>query len=258
MVVIHMNQLKQIHVEAHSNLLRMDLERWACALSLARQYQFMLSNIEECVNSCLKHARKMPITVLVEFIRFMFQHWFHDQYEEAVKVTTPFSPWVAKQLRKRFNDVHRFVIKSINQMGFKVKAFILCLNIEFIVFFSKCKHEAVEFCPDYYKITFLVEGYMRSIHPAEHPNDWDIPLHVKQIIVLPPPWRGQVRKPRRKRIPSTSEGSRAWKCSQCKRYGHNRQNCPFPFEVPSANPAPSLSQSAPPQVRRPKACSTCR
>ncbi|EOY12401.1 Uncharacterized protein TCM_030916 [Theobroma cacao] len=92
----HMNQLQQIHSRAHADLMRIGLEKWARACSPARRYQMMTSNIAKCVNSCLKHARQMPITVLIEFIRDMFQHWFHDRYEEAVKVTTPFSLWVAK------------------------------------------------------------------------------------------------------------------------------------------------------------------
>ncbi|XP_017974504.1 PREDICTED: uncharacterized protein LOC108661579 [Theobroma cacao] len=123
---------------------------------------------------------------------------------------------------------------------------------------GKCKHEAIEFCANYYKTTVLVEGYAGSIHSVGHPSEWDIPPHVKQIVVLPPPWQGQAERPRRRKIPSAGEGSRARRCSQYKRYGHNRQNCPSPFAVPSINPTPFPSQSTPPQVRRSKACSSCR
>ncbi|EOY08200.1 Uncharacterized protein TCM_022540 [Theobroma cacao] len=262
-----------IHAGAHANLMRIGPERWARAYSPARQYQMMTSNIAKCVNSCLKHARPMSITVLIEFIRDMFQRWFHDRYDEAIKVTVPLSPWVAKQLRKRFNDAHHFVVKPINRVKFEVKdkkmgglvnlskktcscLFILCLNIEFIVFFSKCKREAIEFCADYYKTTVLVESYAGSIHSVGHPSEWDIPHHVKQIIILPPPWRGQAGRPRKRKILATGEGSRARRCLQCNRYGHNRQNCPSPFTVPSTNPTPSPSQSAPPRVRQPKPCSS--
>ncbi|EOY18894.1 Uncharacterized protein TCM_043401 [Theobroma cacao] len=123
----------------------------------------------------------------------MFQCWFHDRYEEAVKVTMPLSPWVSKQLSKRFNDAHLLVVKPINQVEFEVKdwkmdglvnlstktcscLFTLCLNIEFIVYFSKCKREAIEFYADYYKTTVLVEGYTGSIRLIGHPSEWDIPI----------------------------------------------------------------------------------
>ncbi|XP_017973139.1 PREDICTED: uncharacterized protein LOC108661376 [Theobroma cacao] len=117
----HMNQIQQIHPRAHADLMRIRLEKWARACSPVRRYQMMISNIAECVNSCLKHARQMSITVLIAFIRDMFQHWFHERYEEAVKVTTPLSPWVARQLSKRFNDAHRFLVKLINRVEFEVK-----------------------------------------------------------------------------------------------------------------------------------------
>ncbi|WRX23009.1 Transposase [Theobroma cacao] len=56
-------------------------------------------------------------------------------------------------------------------------------------------------------------------------SEWDIPNDVQQNSILPPSWRGQAGRPRRKRIPSVGEGSGRRRCSQCKRYGHNRQNC---------------------------------
>ncbi|EOY13857.1 Uncharacterized protein TCM_032532 [Theobroma cacao] len=194
-----------------------------------KRYQMMTSNIAECVNSCLKYARQMPITVLIEFIKDMFQRWFHERYEEAVKVTTPLSPWVARQLSKRFNDAHRFLVKPINRVEFEVKDGKMdglvnlsrktCSCCEFqtdllpcshaIAAISKCNREAIEFCTNYYKTTIFVEGYLGSIRPIGHPSEWDSPPHVKQIIVLPPPWRGQAGRPRRRRIPSAGEGNQA-------------------------------------------------
>ncbi|EOY03185.1 Uncharacterized protein TCM_017803 [Theobroma cacao] len=48
-----------------------------------------------------------------------------------------------------------------------------------------------------------------SIRPVRHSSEWDIPPHVKQIVVLPPPWRGQARRLIRRRIPSAGEGNLA-------------------------------------------------
>ncbi|XP_017976451.1 PREDICTED: uncharacterized protein LOC108661966 [Theobroma cacao] len=148
-------------------------------------------NIAECVNSCLKRARQMPITVLIKFIRNMFQHWFHDRYGEAVMVTTPFNLWAAKQLSKRFNDAHHFVVKPINRVEFEVKGRKMdglvnlskktCSCFEFqtdlllcshaITTISKCKCEVVKFYAEYNKTTFLVEGYAGSILLVGHPSD---------------------------------------------------------------------------------------
>ncbi|WRX14858.1 zinc finger protein [Theobroma cacao] len=136
----------------------------------------------------------------------MFQRWFHKRYEETVKVTTPLNPWVAKQLSKRFNDAHRFLVKPINRVEFEVKdgkidglvnlSRKMCSCCEFqtdllpcshvIAAISKCNREAIEFCADYYKTTVFVEGYSGSIRQVGHPSEWDIPHHVKQIVILPP------------------------------------------------------------------------
>ncbi|XP_017970397.1 PREDICTED: uncharacterized protein LOC108660656 [Theobroma cacao] len=69
----HMNKLTQLCKPTYDSLMRLGLERWAHARSPVRQYKLMTSNIAECINSCLRHARKMPITVLIECIKGMFQ-----------------------------------------------------------------------------------------------------------------------------------------------------------------------------------------
>ncbi|EOY16917.1 Uncharacterized protein TCM_035989 [Theobroma cacao] len=123
----------------------------------------------------------MPIVVLIEFIKDMFQRWFHNQYEEAVKVNMLFNPWATRQLSKRFNDAHHIVVKLINRVEFEVKnerkdrhvnlSRKMCSCCEFqidllpyshaIAATSKCKCEAVEFCAVYYKTTYLLEGCVK-------------------------------------------------------------------------------------------------
>ncbi|EOY13999.1 Uncharacterized protein TCM_033005 [Theobroma cacao] len=88
----HMNQLKQLCKPVYDCLMRLGPKRWAHAQSLTRRYKLLTSNIVECINSCLRHARKMPIMVLIECIRGMFQCWFHDRHNEALNLTMPLSP----------------------------------------------------------------------------------------------------------------------------------------------------------------------
>ncbi|XP_021297494.1 uncharacterized protein LOC110426577 [Herrania umbratica] len=126
--------------------------------------------------------------------------------EEVVRVNSKMDKI---ELHALINDAHCFVVKPINRVEFEVKDRKMdglvnlskntCSCCEFqtnllpcshaIAAISKCKHEAVEFCADYYKTIILVEGYAGSIPPIGHPSEWDIPLHMKQIVVLPPAWR---------------------------------------------------------------------
>ncbi|XP_021288860.1 uncharacterized protein LOC110420034 [Herrania umbratica] len=274
----HMNQLKQVCKPIYDLLMRLGPKRWARARSPVRQYKLITSNIAKYINSCLRHARKMPITVLIECIRDMFQHWFHDRHNEALNLTMPFSFWAIDLLNKRFNEACHFFVQPINRMEFQViggtkdAVINLCTKAcscnEFqsdllpcthaMPTISKCKHAAIEFCSNYYFTRSWVDGYAVPIRSVGHPSKWDIPHDVKQIVVLLPTWQGQAGRPRRKRILSIGEGSRRHKCSQCKSYGHNRQNYPMPFAGLSTNTETSSTQSTARQRRRPKACSICR
>ncbi|EOY08872.1 Uncharacterized protein TCM_024147 [Theobroma cacao] len=85
-------QVLTFHKDVYNHLMKLRLERWAHARSPVRLYKLMTSNIAECINSCLKQARKMPITVLIECIRAMFQCWFHDLHKKVLNLTMPLNP----------------------------------------------------------------------------------------------------------------------------------------------------------------------
>ncbi|XP_017978256.1 PREDICTED: uncharacterized protein LOC108662415 [Theobroma cacao] len=241
----HMNQLKQLCKPAYDNLIRLGLERWA-------------------------HAR-------AQCIRGMFQRWFHDRHNEALNLTTPLNPWATDLLNKRFNEACHFSIQTIDRVEFQViggsKDRVVNLSTkecscgEFqsdllpcthaMVAISKCKRAAIEFCSDYYKTRSWAKGYAVPIRPVGHLSEWDIPDDVQQIIILPPSWRGQAGKSKRKRIASVGEGSRRCRFSQCKSYGHNRQNCQTQFAAPLTNRETSSAQQTA-RLRRPKACAVCR
>ncbi|EOY02955.1 Uncharacterized protein TCM_017349 [Theobroma cacao] len=100
--------------------MRLGPERWARAPSPVRRYKLMTSNIAECINSCLRHARKMPKTVLIECIRGMFQSWFHDRHNEALNLTKPLRLWATDLLNRRFNETCHFSIQVIDWEEFQV------------------------------------------------------------------------------------------------------------------------------------------
>ncbi|EOX99464.1 Uncharacterized protein TCM_008145 [Theobroma cacao] len=95
-----------------------ELKRALNMLALKEQFGI---RVKRSCKARYEHARQMSITVLIEFIRDMFQCWFHDRYEEAIKVTMLLNLWVTRQLSKRFNDAHCFVVKLINRVEFEVK-----------------------------------------------------------------------------------------------------------------------------------------
>ncbi|KAK2655658.1 hypothetical protein Ddye_008710 [Dipteronia dyeriana] len=62
------------------------------------------------------------------------------------------------------------------------------------------KKHLPDYCRDCYKTTSWVEAYAGTIFPVGHPSDWNIPEDVRSKVVLPPPFRMQAGRPRKKGI----------------------------------------------------------
>ncbi|KAK0576211.1 hypothetical protein LWI29_013739 [Acer saccharum] len=70
-----MLEMIKVNKVAFEDLMNVGPERWSRAYSPVPRYCLM-SSIAESMNSCLVHARQMPITTMVEYIREMIQKWF--------------------------------------------------------------------------------------------------------------------------------------------------------------------------------------
>ncbi|XP_017973327.1 PREDICTED: uncharacterized protein LOC108661392 [Theobroma cacao] len=171
----HMNKLKQLCRPAYDSLMRLGLERWARARSLVRRYKLMTSNSAKCINSCLR------------------------QFNEACHFSVQAIDWVEFQVIGGSKD--RVMNLSTKECSCGEFQFDLLPCTYAVAAISACKHSAIEFCLDYYKTRSWAEGYVIPIRPVRHPSEWDIPDDIQQNVFLPPSWRGQVGRPRRKRIP---------------------------------------------------------
>ncbi|KAK2656718.1 hypothetical protein Ddye_009770 [Dipteronia dyeriana] len=119
-----------------------------------------------------------------------------------------------------------------------------------------------DYCGDCYKTTSWVEAYAGTIFPVGHPSDWNIPEDVRSKVVLPPPFRAQAGRPRKKRFKSVGEhgNGKTKNCTICKKSGPNRQNCrnPQPCQVPPPCPSSSSATSVTSKrLRRPYRCRKC-
>ena len=69
-----MDELNIVKLKAYEKLMD-DVHKWSRAYCLVRRCDLMTTNIAESMNSALRHARKLPITPLMESIRAMLQKW---------------------------------------------------------------------------------------------------------------------------------------------------------------------------------------
>ena len=83
-----MDELNIVKPKAYDKLMD-DVHKWSRAYCPIQRYDLMTTNIVESMNSTLRHARKLPITPLMESIRAMVQKWFHIRRISAERTVTP-------------------------------------------------------------------------------------------------------------------------------------------------------------------------
>ncbi|KAK3217898.1 hypothetical protein Dsin_011868 [Dipteronia sinensis] len=69
----YMGELRNLHKNAFDYVEAASPYKWSRVHCPQRRYMVMTTNVTECINSCLKFARQLPMLTLVEFIRNMLQ-----------------------------------------------------------------------------------------------------------------------------------------------------------------------------------------
>nr|XP_009786806.1 PREDICTED: uncharacterized protein LOC104234867 [Nicotiana sylvestris] len=119
----------------------------------------MTSNIAESINAALVSARELPIYDFLEEVRKMFGRWNCSNHKEATQTYTT--------LGKKYQEM-----LTLNE------AMSICMTNKFLM--------PEEYCSNYYKPNSVVMTYNLPVYPLPDKNDWNIPAHVAEEVVLPP------------------------------------------------------------------------
>ncbi|KAK3198471.1 hypothetical protein Dsin_021886 [Dipteronia sinensis] len=79
----YMGELRNMHKNAFDYVESVGPHKWSRVHCPQRRFRVMTTNVAECINSCLKFTRQLPMLTLTEFIRNMLQRWFHDRHRAA-------------------------------------------------------------------------------------------------------------------------------------------------------------------------------
>ncbi|KAK0578664.1 hypothetical protein LWI29_014015 [Acer saccharum] len=103
----HMEELRRLHNGAYDYAIDAGPYKWSRIHCPQRRYKLMTTNIAECINSCLKFVRQLPLMTLAEFIRNMLQKWFHDRHANA------------QSMRHRLTDAaHLLILRRVEKYGY--------------------------------------------------------------------------------------------------------------------------------------------
>ena len=252
-----MHQIRLADIKIGKYLEEAGFQKWARSHFNGKRYNIMTTNIAECLNGVLRNARELPIMMLVEYLRNLFQKWFYDRRSAAANMTTNLTTWAEDVIQKSHERSLTYSVHAINCYEYNVgdgdKNGVVnlhnktCTCRKFDLDQLPCshalaaaRHRSLSFytlCSRYYTSEALVAAYADSIYPVGHEVDWNVPMEVRNRAILPPivqRTRGRLKK---NRILSAGEDKVKRKCGRCGEKGHNRQKCHR--NIPLHPPEPS-------------------
>ncbi|KAI9165962.1 hypothetical protein LWI28_023755 [Acer negundo] len=266
----HMEELRKLHKGAYDYAIDAGPHKWSRVHCPQRRYRLMTTNVAECINSCLKFARQLPLMTLAEFIRNMLQKWFHDRHTAAQSMRHRLTDAAHGVIQKRVEKCNYMTVNAVDWNIFSVKhkgkqwtvnlARKTCTCNKFQMDFLPCSHalaaarernlDFTSLCADYYKRETLIDAYSVPIMPVGHPSSWVVPSDIAARVVLNPKTKRQSGRPMEGRHVSSSERTTTQSCRRCGQSGHNSRRCSNP---PMVNEGPRTI--VPDDYRR--KCSIC-
>nr|XP_016469164.1 PREDICTED: uncharacterized protein LOC107791597 [Nicotiana tabacum] len=243
-----MEKVEKVDIRVKEYLELAGYEKWARLYAPVNRGWTMPSNIAESINVALVSARKLPIYDFLEEVRKMFGHWNYSNHKEATQTYTTLGKKYQEMLTLNEAMSTRMTVvpsteylHTVNNGGRHYTVCLLerkyvCERFQFDEL--PCPHAwAVlknkflmpeEYCFNYYKPNIVVMTYDVPVYPLPDRNDWNIPAHVAEEVVLPPKWKRPPGRPKKKCDKPLSEllqPKNQHSCNICGQGGHNKQTC---------------------------------
>ncbi|XP_071717843.1 uncharacterized protein [Rutidosis leptorrhynchoides] len=208
------------------------------------------------MNALSVHARKLHVTMLLEFFRASVQQWFWEHRNTADGLTIPVTPYAERKLGKRNRKSLTWSVKLISQVKFEVMDMkkggkvnlqdktCTCKQWQFSGL--PCGHvmsveryfvlrDVTTHVQKYFHTETYKSAYMEDINPLDHISEWIYPGHL-QTVRPPLVTKRQSGRPKSTaRIPFQGEDKDNFKfkrkCSRCLEPGHTRSTCTAHYDL---------------------------
>ncbi|KAL5559624.1 hypothetical protein UlMin_035835 [Ulmus minor] len=191
-----MNALTLVQPRLRPYLHEVGYERWSRAYSEGFQYNIMMTNISECINTILLKERELPVTALAEEMRSLVQRWHYERRTEAKKCKTQLTPSTETLLSEQYQLSMRiflwldpdsdimYTVLDGDKNGIVDLQARTCTHSMIAIRHSKI--DVYNFCSEYYNSSTWKATYARVVYPLPHQGDWVVPNEVCDIKVLLP------------------------------------------------------------------------
>uniref|UniRef100_A0A1S4CM73 MULE transposase domain-containing protein n=1 Tax=Nicotiana tabacum TaxID=4097 RepID=A0A1S4CM73_TOBAC len=214
-----MEKVEKVDIRVKEYLELAGYEKWVRLYAPVNRGWTMTSNIES-INATLVSARELPIYDFLEEVRKMFGRWNCSNRKEATHTY--------KTLGKKYQEMLELNETMCTRMTVVPSTeYLHTVNDGGRNYTSKFLMPE-EYCSSYYKPSTIVMTYDVPVYPLPDKNDWNIPEHVAEEVVLPPKWKRPPGRPKKKRDKNLSElllPKNQHSCSICGQGGHNKRTC---------------------------------
>ncbi|XP_060186848.1 uncharacterized protein LOC132616414 [Lycium barbarum] len=204
-----MARVAKIDKKLNRYLLETGYHRWSQIDAIVKRTWILTSTIAESINNATMRARELPVAKLLNFMRKLVEIWNAKHNEEANNTFTD----LTKKYQENIKDNRvRASIEFLHTVIDGSKRFRVCLQAR-TCSCGRFQLDEIPFKP----------------FPCE--STWNLPINVKEEIVLPPDYK----RPATKRMKSFYEGKfkkSTMTCSRCSIEGHNTKTC---SNIPQGN-----------------------
>lgn len=145
-----MDEIKRMNCRCYDMLMEIGPRKWSRVHCPLPRYQLMTTNIAECLNSCLRFARCLPVTTLAEFIRNMTQRWHCNRKNIASSWTSRLASVPHARVMKMDSDAHH----------------LTCTAVDWNIFLVR--HRSLQWTVDLQQRTCTCEFFQRERLPCAH------------------------------------------------------------------------------------------
>ncbi|CAM8878345.1 unnamed protein product [Rhodiola kirilowii] len=248
-----MDNMKGLDKDAYTYLSKLDPAAWSRhGFSYFVKSDALCSNISECFNSFISVARDQPIITCLETIRKLLMKRFYDKRTGIENYDGDICPriWKKLELNKR-DSMHCNVyygggpameVEHTTQGTFVSNlALRSCTCRIWDLTGIPCSHACaairhmrgnpIDYAHQSYRKSEFLKAYEPYISPIPGPSEWP---RQEGEDVLPPWYKRQAGRPRRRRIREPDEPINPNKkrkdgivmtCSRCGKRGHNARRC---------------------------------
>ncbi|XP_044497711.1 uncharacterized protein LOC123219789 [Mangifera indica] len=246
-----MRMINEENPSAGAYLQGIDYGRWARAYFPGIRYNIMTTNIAESFNALARHARKLPVMMLLEFLRSTIQKWFYSRRTMSEASTNKLTPWAEEKIAGHILKSANMVVKPISMHRYEVHGVAQSIAIvdlcaqecsckKFQLSHIPCTHvvavarfqnlsDCYQWVSKYYSTEYWQAVYRESVEPLGDPSEW---LRPENLPEIQPPLiqnRRSGRPSEQRRRPSQGEEVRQPVCSRCRERGHTRLTCANPL-----------------------------